>query len=136
MGGARPKRGASPVLALDPVFQDTDPLDLEFDRIAVFKKPAELETAAVADSPGADELTRHQCLVLGDMRDDLLEREQHALAYAFRADLAVDAHLHLQAVGVADLVGRDAPGPHDVAAVKALALGGAPPPPHPEGACG
>src|SRR5258708_40305548 len=109
MGGARPKRGASPVLALDPVFQDTDVLDLEFDRIAVFEKPAELKTAAVADSPGADEFPRHQCLVLRDMRDDLLEREQHALAYAFRPELAVAAHFHLKAVGGAAFVGGHEP---------------------------
>src|SRR6266481_1281886 len=121
--GLRP--GASPVLALDPVFQDTDLLDLEFDGIAVFEKPAELKTAAIADSPGADEFARHQCLVLRDMRDDLLEREEHALAYAFRADLAVDADFHLQVVGVADLVGCHDPRAHHVAAIKALALGGA-----------
>src|SRR6478736_5454482 len=68
--------GASAVLAFDPVFQNTDLLDLEFDRIAVFEKPAELKAAAVADGPGADEFTRHQCFVLRDMRDNFLEGEQ------------------------------------------------------------
>src|SRR5207253_11389905 len=98
--------------------------------IAVFDNPAVLKTAAISDIPGSDECTRHQCLVLRDMRDDLLERKQHALAYTFRTDLAVDADFHPQVVWVADLVGRHDPGAHDVAAVKALALGGAQPPLH------
>src|SRR5439155_753551 len=121
-GGSRPETGASPVLALDPVFQDTDFLDFQFDGIAVFEKPAELKTAAIADSPGADEFARHQCLVLRDMRDDLLERKQHALAYTFRTDLAVDADFHPQVVWIADLVGSHDTGAHVVAAVKAIAL--------------
>src|SRR3981081_1380864 len=40
---------ASDVLALDPVFQDSDLFDLEFDSIAVLKIPSKFEPAAVAD---------------------------------------------------------------------------------------
>src|SRR5665213_424952 len=113
------------VLALDSVLQDADLLDFEFDRIAMFQIPANFKSATVADRAGPDEFAGHQGLVLGNMRDDFLEREQHAVRYPLRAHLAVDADLHLQRVGIADLVGSHDPRTHDVAAVKALALGGA-----------
>src|SRR5919198_6692054 len=114
---------ASGVLPLDAVLQDTDLLDLELDRIAMLEKPSELEAAAIADRAGADEFAGHQRLVLADVGDDLLEGEQHALAHAFRAGLAVDARFHLQIVGIADLVWCHDPRTHHVAAVKTLALG-------------
>ncbi len=47
----------------------------EFDGIAVLEIPAEFEAAAIADGAGPDEFAGHQGLVLGDMGDDLLERE-------------------------------------------------------------
>src|SRR3954467_13532330 len=78
----------SHVLPLDLVLEHADFLDLELDLLAVLEIPAELEPAAVADRAGADELARHQRLVPGHMRDDLLEREQHALGGALRAHLA------------------------------------------------
>src|SRR5713101_9088196 len=69
----------SGVLALDLVFQDSDFFDVKLDGIAMFKKPAELNSAAVADRSGSDKFAGHQGFVLGHMRDDLLERKQHAL---------------------------------------------------------
>src|SRR5512138_1226556 len=63
------------LLPLDPVLQDADFFDFEFDTVAMFEIPAEFEPAAIADGAGADELAGHQGLVLGDMSDDLLERE-------------------------------------------------------------
>ena len=50
--------------------------------------------------------------------------------HALRAHLAVDARFHLQFVGIADLVRRDDPRPHHVAAVKALAFRRPEPPFH------
>ena len=98
--------------------------------VAMLEIPAEFEAAAIADRAGADEFAGHQGLVLGDMGDDLLERKQHALGHALRTHLAVDARFHLQFVGIADLVRRDDPRPHHVAAVKALAFRRPEPPFH------
>src|SRR5438445_11335060 len=67
------------VLPHDPVLQDADFLDFELDRVAMFEEPAELESAAIAHRARTDEFTRHQRLVLRDMGDDLLEREQHPI---------------------------------------------------------
>src|SRR6185436_19944424 len=71
----------SRLLPLDPVLQRADLFDFEFDGIAVLEIPAEFEAAAIADGAGSDELAGHQGLVLADMGDDLLEREQHALGH-------------------------------------------------------
>src|SRR5258706_9176926 len=115
---------ASGVLTLDLVFQNADFFDLKLDGVAMFKKPAELNSAAIADRARAYEFPGHQGFILGDVGDDLLERKQHALGNTLRTHLAVDAHFHLELVGIADLVRRHDPGADDVAAVKALALGG------------
>src|SRR3954454_2985834 len=112
------------VLPLDPVLQDADPLDFELDGVAVFEVPAELEATAIADGAGADELPRHQGFVFGDVLDNLLEREQHAFGNPLRAHGAVDPHFHIQMVRIADLVRGNDPGPHHVAAIETLALGG------------
>src|SRR5260370_11060413 len=116
---------ASGVLALDLVFQNADFFYVKLDGVAMFKKPAELNSAAITDRSGSDKFARHQGLVLGHMRDDLLERKQHALGNALRTHLAVDAHFHLELVGIADLVRGHDPGTQDVPAVKPLAFGGA-----------
>ena len=65
----------SGLLPLDPVLQDADLFDFELDGVAMLEIPAEFEAAAIADGAGADEFAGHQGLVLGDMGDDLLERE-------------------------------------------------------------
>src|SRR6266581_6367751 len=48
------------VLPLNPVLQNTDLFDLEFDAVAMLEIPAEFQAAAIADGTGADEFTRHQ----------------------------------------------------------------------------
>src|SRR5262245_20221124 len=58
------------ILPLDLVPQHADLLHLELDGIAVFEVAADLQPAAAADGARADELARHQRLVLGDMGDD------------------------------------------------------------------
>src|SRR3954453_2667436 len=65
----------SRLLPLDPVLQNADLFDFEFDGIAVLEIPAEFEAATIADSAGPDEFAGHQGLVLADMDDDFLERE-------------------------------------------------------------
>src|SRR5436853_465154 len=84
----------SSILALDLVLENADLLDLELDGVAMLEEMPDLETAAVADRAGADEFTGHQGFILGDVFDDLLEREQHAVADAAGASLAVHPHFH------------------------------------------
>src|SRR3981081_1678400 len=117
--------GSLRFLPFNPVFQHPDLLDFKLDRIAMFQIPADFQSAAIADRAGANEFAGHQCLVLGHVLDDLLERKQHAVGNPLRTHLAIDADFHLQVVGIADLVGRHDPGSHDIAAVKTLAFGGA-----------
>ena len=59
------------LLPFDPVLQDTDLLDFEFNGVAMFEIPAEFQAAAVTDGAGSDKLAGHQDLVLADMGDDL-----------------------------------------------------------------
>src|SRR6266704_760617 len=61
------------VLPLNPVLQNADLFDLEFDAVAMLEIPAELQATTIADRTGADEFARHQGLVLGNVSDDLLE---------------------------------------------------------------
>jgi hypothetical protein len=76
-------------LALHPIPQNTDLLDLELNAVAMLEKPSELEAAPLADlpepinSPGISVSSEDMC------SDDLLEREQHAFARALRMHFAV-----------------------------------------------
>src|SRR6185369_4170044 len=55
------------LLPFDPVLQDTDLLDFEFNGVAMFEIPAEFQAAAITDGAGSNELAGHQSLVLGDV---------------------------------------------------------------------
>src|SRR3954452_14626213 len=64
------------------------------------------------------------------VRDAVLELPMHVARVATAPLLAVDARHHLEAIGVADLVGSDEARPHGVAVVEVLALAGAELPGH------
>ena len=117
----------SGALAQNLVAQHADSVDVEFDRVAALEKAADLQPAAIADRAGTEELAGMDRLVLRGVGENLLEGEQHAARLPARAGFAVDPHLDLQRLRIAEFVGRDDPGSQDIAAVEALALGRAEP---------
>ena len=107
--------------------QYADLLDLQFYHVARIEVAPEVVAAAGADGSRADDFARVQRLRVGDMREYVRELVVHGGGIAAAPARAVDAHLHLERMRVADLVERDDPRPQHVAAVEILALGRAEP---------
>src|SRR6185437_11243304 len=70
------------------ISQDPDAVDVEFDCVAAFKKATDLQTAAVADGAGPEELACANRLILRRISQDFFERKQHVARIALRARLA------------------------------------------------
>src|SRR6185503_18908521 len=104
------------------VAQDADALHFQLDDIARAEESHLLQARAVADRARAEELAGVQGLGARGVRDAVLEGPLHLARVAAPPLLAVDPHLHLQAIRVADLVGGDEARAHGVAVVEVLAL--------------
>src|SRR2546421_11545671 len=87
----------------DPVAQEADAIDLQLHHVAALEEGAQLEAAAAADGPRADEVAWKESLGARDIGDDLLEAPVHVRGRAARPLRAVHVRGHRESVGVRNL---------------------------------